>query len=85
MLRALYDLGLFSKEKKKLGKLEVIPRELTARLFEEHFAGKDPEFTILRVEAHEKRPSGLRALLAEKRPARVLSFTLVDRFDPAPE
>ena len=82
MLRALYDLGLFSKEKKKLGQVEVSLRELTARLFEERFAGTEPDLTILRVEAHEKRPGGLRALLAEKRPARVLSFTLVDRSDP---
>ena len=81
MLRALYDLGLFSKEKKTLGEAEVSPRELTAQLFEERFAGTDPDVTILRVEAHEKRPGGLRALLAEKRPARVLSFTLVDRSD----
>jgi lysine 6-dehydrogenase len=82
MIRALYDLGLFSKEKKKVGKIEIGPRELMARLFEERLAGMDPDLTILRVEAHEKRPRGLRALLAEKRPARVLSFTLLDRYDP---
>ncbi len=82
MIRSLYDLGLFSKEKKKLGKLEVGPRELMAKLFEERFAGMDPDVTIMRIEAHEKRPSGLRALIAEKRPARVLSFTLVDYYDP---
>ncbi len=81
MLRALYDLGLFSKDKKKLRDVEVGPRELMAKLFEERFAGMDPDVTILRVEAHEKRPGGLRALLAEKRPARVLSFTLVDRHE----
>jgi lysine 6-dehydrogenase len=81
MVRALYDLGLFSREKKQVGKTEVGPRELIARLFEERFAGQEPDVTILRVEAHEKRPGGLRALLAEKRPARVLSFTLVDRSD----
>ena len=81
MVRALYDLGLFSKEKKKVGKVEVGPRELMAKLFEERFAGTDPDFTIMRVEAHEKLPGGLRALLAEKRPARVLSFTLVDHSD----
>ena len=81
MLRALYDLGLFSKEKRRVGKVEVGPRELMAKLFEERFAGMDPDVTIMRVEAHEKRPGGLRALLAEKRPARVLSFTLVDHSD----
>jgi lysine 6-dehydrogenase len=82
MIRALYDLGLFAKEKRKLGKVEVGPRELMAQLFEERFAGMDPDITILRIEVHEKRPGGLRALLAEKRPARVLSFTLVDHYDP---
>jgi lysine 6-dehydrogenase len=61
--------------------VEVSPRELMARLFEERFAGTDPDITIMRVEAHEKLPAGLRALLAEKRPARVLSFTVVDRSD----
>jgi len=82
MIRALYDLGLFSKEKKKFGKFEVGPRELMAKLFEERFAGMDPDVTIMRIEAHEKRPTGLRALIAEKRPARVLSFTLADYYDP---
>jgi lysine 6-dehydrogenase len=85
MVRSLYDLGLFSGEKKKVGKLEVVPRELTARLLEEHFAGSDPDVTILRVEAHEKRPGGWRALITEKRPARVLSFTMLDRYDPRTE
>jgi saccharopine dehydrogenase-like NADP-dependent oxidoreductase len=83
MIRALYDLGLFSKEKIKLRGAEVAPRELTARLFEDRFAGSAPDVTIMRIEAHEKRPGGLRALLAEKRPARVLSFTLVDHYDPS--
>ena len=81
MVRALYDLGLFSKEKRRVGEVEVGPRELMAKLFEERFAGMDPDVTIMRVEAHEKRPGGLRALLAEKRPARVLCFTLVDHSD----
>jgi lysine 6-dehydrogenase len=81
MIRSLYDLGLFSKEKRKVGSVEVGPRELMAKLFEERFAGSEPDITILRVEAHEKRPGGLRALLAEKRPSRVLSFTLVDHYD----
>jgi lysine 6-dehydrogenase len=82
MVRAFYDLGLFSSEKRKIGKAEISPREVTAKLFQEHLAGDAPDVTILRVEAHEKRPGVLRALLAEKRPARVLSFTLLDRYDP---
>jgi lysine 6-dehydrogenase len=82
MIRSLYDLGLFSREKKKIGKLEVVPRELTARLLEERFAGSDPDVTILRVEAREKRPGGWRALIKETRPARILSFTMLDHYDP---
>jgi saccharopine dehydrogenase-like NADP-dependent oxidoreductase len=84
-VRALYDLGLFSKERKKIGKLEVVPRELTAKLLEEHFSGTAPDVTILRVEAHEKRPGGWRALITETRPARVLSFTMLDHYDPRME
>jgi lysine 6-dehydrogenase len=82
MVRALYDLGLFSREKKKIGKVEVVPRELTAMLFEDQFAGSDPDVTILRVEAREKRPGGWRALIKETRPGRVLSFTMLDHYDP---
>ncbi len=82
MVRGLYHLGLFSGEKKKIGKVEVRPRELLAKLLEERLSGADPNVTILRVEAHEKRPGGLRAWLTEKRPSRVLSFTLVDHYDP---
>jgi lysine 6-dehydrogenase len=83
MIRALYDFGFFSTEKMRFGKAEVSPRELTSRLLCASFAGEAPDVTILRVEAHEKQPSGLRALLGGKRPdPRVLSFTLVDRYDP---
>jgi len=69
LIRGLYDLGMFSSEKKKFGKTEIAPRAVTARLFEEKFAGDDPDLVILRVEAHQG--------------ARVASFTVVDRFDPA--
>ena len=47
----------------------VAPRTLTAKLFEEEFAGDEPDVVILRVEAHAG--------------ARVVSFTCVDHFDPA--
>ena len=69
LIRGLYDLGMFSSEKKKFGKVEIAPRKLIARLFEEQFAGDDPDLVILRVEAHAGN--------------RVVSFTVVDRFDPA--
>jgi len=82
-LRALYDLGLFRTEKMKFGKTEISPREVTARLMCEAFAGNEPDVTILRVEAHEKPAGGLRALFGEKQKPRVLSFTMVDRSDAA--
>ena len=69
MIRALYDLGLFSSEEKKVGKLKIAPRKVMSKLFEEKFAGKEPDVTIMRIEAH--------------RGGRVDAFTLVDKFDPA--
>jgi lysine 6-dehydrogenase len=68
LVRALYDLAMFSSEKRKFGKAEVAPRTVIARQFEEKFAGNDPDLVILRVEAHQG--------------GRVASFTVVDRFDP---
>jgi len=67
-IRGLYDLGMFSSKKKKFGKTEVAPRTVVARLFEEKFAGDEPDVVILRVAAHAG--------------AGVASFTCVDRFDP---
>jgi len=69
LIRGLYDLGMFASEKKKFGECEIAPRTVVARLFEEEFAGSDPDLVILRVEAHQG--------------GRVASFTVVDRFDPA--
>lgn len=82
-IRALYDFGFFSKEKVKVGKAEVAPRQLTAHLICEKMAGNNhADVTIMRVEAHEKRSGGLRARLGiDRREPRVLSFTMVDRFD----
>ncbi len=68
MIRALYDLGLFSSEKIAFGKSAIAPRTLTARLLSEKFAGDDPDVVILQVEAHQK--------------GQVASFTVVDRYDP---
>jgi len=69
MIRSLYDLGAFSSEKRKFGKVELSPREMTARLFVEKFSGDEPDVCIMRVEAH--------------RAGRVSSFTMVDHYDPA--
>jgi lysine 6-dehydrogenase len=80
-IKALYDFGLFSRDKIKIGKTEVSPRDVTSRLMWNKLAGNQPDVTVLRVEAHEKVPGGLRALVSGKREPRVLSFSLVDRFD----
>jgi lysine 6-dehydrogenase len=69
LVRGLYDLGMFSSEKKKFGKTEIAPRAMIARLFEEKFAGDDPDMVILRVQAHQG--------------SRVALFTVVDRSDRA--
>jgi len=69
LIRGLYDLGMFASERKKFGKTEIPPRAVIARLFEEKFAGDDPDLVILRVEAHQG--------------GRVASFTVVDGFDLA--
>jgi lysine 6-dehydrogenase len=68
MIRTLYDFGFFSSEKRKIGKNEVTPRQMTTNLFLEKFKDDAPEATILRVEAHQK--------------GAVASFTLIDRTDP---
>ncbi len=68
MIRTLYDFGFFSSEKRKIGKMEITPRQMTTSLFLENFADDAPEATILRVEAHQK--------------GSVASFTLVDKTDP---
>ncbi len=80
-IKALYDFGLFSKEKMKIGKAEFSPRELTSRLMIHKLSGSQPDVTVMRVEAHEKVPRGLRALVSGKREPRVLAFSMIDRFD----
>lgn len=68
MIRALYDFGLFSKERRKVGKTEITPRALMADLMVEKLTGTTPDLTVMRIEAH-------------RGPA-MQSFTLIDRFDP---
>ncbi len=80
-LKALYDFGFFSKEKMKFGKAEISPRDVTSRLMCSKLAGNQADVTILRVEAHENQPRGLRALVSAKRDPRLLAFSMVDRFD----
>lgn len=69
LMRGLYDLGFFSNDKVALGSVKISPREFASRLFAEKFTGKDPDVTVMCVEAHN---SGC-----------ITSFTLVDRYDPA--
>lgn len=68
IMRALYDLGLFSSAPVKIGKEKIVPRALMTKIFEEKFAGNEPDVTILRVEGRLKN--------------RTMSFTLVDHHDP---
>jgi lysine 6-dehydrogenase len=80
LIRGLYDLGFFSSEKRKVNGKEMSPREMTTSLFLEKFAGEDPDLTVMRVEAHD---APKKTLFKRDVPApRVLSFTLVDRYDP---
>lgn len=52
MLRALYDLGLFSSEKRRIDGALVSPRQMMSSLFLEKLSGDEPELTIMRIEAH---------------------------------
>lgn len=69
MIRSLYDLGFFSSKKIKIGKNEITPRELTAKLFLDKLSSDAPDVCIMRIEAH--------------RDGRVTSYSLVDYYDAA--
>jgi lysine 6-dehydrogenase len=69
IIRALFDLGLFSSKPLKFGKDVVVPRRLMTRIFEEKFAGHEPDLVLLRVEAHVQD--------------RLACFTVVDHYDKA--
>ncbi len=68
LVRGLYDLGLFSSEKRKIGKVEIAPRALASSLISEKMAGAGPDLVVLRVEAHAG--------------PQISSFTVFDRYDP---
>jgi lysine 6-dehydrogenase len=83
LLCELKELGLFSSEKMRAGNVEVAPRAVMAKLFEEKFASKDPDVCIMRLEAHESiKAPGVRGLLGGKLKGRVAIFTMVDHYDP---
>jgi len=83
LLCELKELGLFSKDKLRVGNVEVSPRALLSKIFEGKFAGKGPDVTIMRLEAHESvKAPGVRGLLGGKLKGRVASYTMVDHYDP---
>jgi lysine 6-dehydrogenase len=83
LLCELKELGLFSKEKIRVGDAEVSPRALLAKVFEGKFAGKGPDVSIMRIEGHESiKAPGIRGLLGAKLKGRVATFTMVDHYDP---
>ena len=69
MVRLMYDLGLFSSKKRKVGKAELAPRELMSQILVEKFSGNDPDICIMRVEAHAQDA--------------VHAYSLFDDYDPA--
>ena len=68
MIRALYDLGLFSTKPYKVGKTDVVPRELMKKIFLEKMSGGEPDVTVMRIEAVKDE--------------KILAFTMIDKFDP---
>jgi lysine 6-dehydrogenase len=83
LLCELKELGMFSSEKMKFGKVEISPRTVMSKIFEGKFAGKAPDVCILRVEAHEAtREPGVRGLLGDHAQGRIASYTMIDRYDP---
>ena len=82
LLCELKALGLFSSEKMRVNGTEVAPRAVMSRIFEGKFAGKGPDVTIMRIEAHESvKAPGVRGLLGGKLQGRVATFTMVDNYD----
>ena len=83
LLCELKDLGMFSSEKLPVNGTQVAPRAVLAKIFEGKFAGKGPDVSIMRIEAHESvRAPGVRGLLGGKLKGRVATFTMVDHYDP---
>ncbi len=83
LLCELKALGLFSSEKMQVNGTQVAPRAVLSKIFEGKFAGKGPDVTIMRIEAHESvKAPGVRGLLGGRLKGRVATFTMVDHYDP---
>jgi len=83
LLCELKALGLFSSEKLQVNGTRIAPRAVMSKIFEGKFAGKGPDVTIMRIEAHESiKAPGVRGLLGGKLKGRVATFTMVDHYDP---
>jgi saccharopine dehydrogenase-like NADP-dependent oxidoreductase len=82
LIRGLYDLGFFSSEQRKINGVGISPREVTSSLLREKFAGEEPDLTVMRVEAWELQKRSLLGIRRNDEPRRMLSFTVLDRFDP---
>jgi lysine 6-dehydrogenase len=83
LLCELKELGLFSSEKMKIGKVDIAPRAVMSKIFEGKFASKGPDVCLMRIEAHESvRRAGVRGLLGGRMRGRVASYTMVDHYDP---
>jgi lysine 6-dehydrogenase len=82
LLCELKELGLFSSEKMRITGMEIAPRAMMSKIFENKFASKAPDVCIMRIEAHESvnRP-GMRGLLGGRLKGRVAAFTMVDHYD----
>jgi lysine 6-dehydrogenase len=82
LLCELKELGMFSKEKIRVNGADVSPRAVLSKIFEGKFAGKGPDVTIMRIEAHESiKAAGVRGLLGGRLKGRVASYTMVDHYD----
>ena len=66
-IRGLYDLGLFSSDKRKLAGHKLSPRQITSELMCEKFAGSEPDVTVMRIEAEAN--------------GRKISYEMVDHYD----
>lgn len=72
VINAMHAMGFFSQKKRKIGKAELAPRELSAVLFREHFSRPgDEDFVVIHTTIRGKK-NGRRAQVV---------YDLLDKFD----